>query len=304
MQHSLPSLNALRAFETVSRHLNYRRAADELHVTPAAVKQLVTKLEVSLSIQLFEKKGRCIQLTKVGRSLSNDLSTGFTQIIHSIERVRKQSSRKCLIISVDPSFASSWLIPKLAEFRTLNPELDLLVDASMRVVDLENDNTDIAIRFGVPSNSRFYTQRLFDERLAALCSPIILKGPNKLSKIENLQHVKILRWDLSEFEWARNTQRWNHWKYWLEQVGASHVTPGPGLRVNDYNMALQAAIAGQGMIIGSLPILADMIEQNILCNPFNKVAETDLGYDLVTTQSSLSNIDVRKFVAWISEKVR
>lgn len=304
MSDWLPSLNALRAFETVSRHLNYRKAAEELHVTPAAVKQLVAKLEDSLGVSLLEKRGRGIALTRAGSVVSGDLSKAFTQIAQSVDKLRIQSARKRLIISVDPSFAASWLIPRLDEFRSLNPDIDVLVDSSMRIVDLEHGTTDIAIRFAVPVVEELFTYRLFDEKLSALCSPSLAKGPPKLSRIEDIEQVRLLRWDLSEFEWAVDTQKWNQWKYWLEQVGASHVNPGEGLRINDYNLALQAAIAGQGMIIGSLPVLANLLDSNLLCSPFPEIADTDVGYDLVTTKPAQSRSDVKQFVDWIIEKTK
>jgi LysR family transcriptional regulator, glycine cleavage system transcriptional activator len=302
MNDWLPSLNALRAFETVSRHLNYRKAAEELHVTPAAVKQLVAKLEDSLGIPLLEKRGRGIVLTGAGSVASGDLSKAFTQIAQSVEKLRIRSARKSLIISVDPSFAASWLIPRLDDFRSLNPDIDVLLDSSVRIVDLEHGTTDIAIRFAVPVDEELFTYRLFDEKLAALCSPSLARGPPKLTRIEDLEQVRLLRWDLSEFDWAGDTQKWNQWEHWLEQVGASHVNPGEGLRINDYNLALQAAIAGQGMIIGSLPVLASFLESNLLCSPFPEIAETNVGYDLVTTKSARSRPDVKRFVDWIINK--
>lgn len=300
MSDWLPSLNALRAFETVARHLNYRLAAAELHVTPAAVKQLVAKLEDSLAVSLLEKKGRGLELTNEGKLISSDLSRSFTQISESVQRLRKQTARKRLIISVEPSFAAAWLIPRLDEFRAENTDVDVLVDSSMRIVDLEHDAADIAIRFGVPTNKNYYTIRLFDESLAALCNPSIAKG---LEQIEDIEKVTLIRWDLSEFEWAINTQQWNHWRYWLYEVGAEHIEPSEGLRINDYNLAVQAALAGQGMIIGSLPVLRSLIDQKLLCNPFKEVAHTNIGYDLVTLDSSLSNPYVKKFINWISNKV-
>ncbi len=303
MSSWLPSLNSLRAFETVARHLNYRAAAAELHVTPAAVKQLVKKLEDSLSVTLLAKKGRGLELTDEGKLISSDLSRGFAYISDSVQRLRKRSARKQLIISVDPSFAAAWLIPNLEEFRSHNPDLDIFVDSSMRIVDLETDSADIAIRFGVPVNRNYFTLRLYDEALAALCSPMLANGPPKLSSIEDISHVRLLKWDLSEFGWSKTTQQWNQWRYWLDQVGASHVEPGEGLQINDYNLAVQAAIAGQGMIIGSLPVLASLIEQKLLCNPFREVAHPDIGYDLVALHSAFSNPDVKNFVDWISAKI-
>lgn len=299
----LPSLNALRAFETVSRHLNYRQAADELHVTPAAVKQLVGKLEDAVGTSLLEKRGRGLALTPAGAAVSNDLSRAFRQITDSVEKVRMMAGRQRLIVSVDPSFAAAWLVPRLEVFRIKNPDIDVLIDSSMQIVDLDRSDADIALRFGVPSDDSLVTHRLFDEQLCAFCSPSLAKGPPGINRLQDLERVTLLRWDLSQFEWASNTRKWNSWKHWLAQIGASHITPGKGLRFNDYNLAVQAAIAGQGIVLGSWPILQSLVEANLLITPFPETAITGIGYDLVTTKKALDRDEVRSFLEWINEEV-
>ena len=287
MKNWLPSLNALRAFETVSRHLNYRQAADELHVTPAAVKQLVAKLEDTLGTPLLERRGRHLVLTPAGAFVSGDLSKAFRQINESVEKVRVMAGRQRLIVAVDPSFASAWLVPRLEVFRGKNADIDVLIHSSTQIVDLDRSDSDIAIRFGVPFDDNLVTHRLFDERICAFCSPLIAKGPPAINRLEDLERVTLLCWDLSQFEWASNTRKWNSWKHWLAQVGGKHISLDNGLRFNDYNLAVQAAITGQGMVLGSWPILQSLVEANLLVNPFPAMAITDIGYDLVTTEKAL-----------------
>ena len=303
MSDWLPSLNALRAFETVSRHLNYRQAADELHVTPAAVKQLVGKLEDALGTSLLERQGRGLALTSTGASVSGDLSKAFRQIIDSVEKVRMMAGRQRLIVSVDPSFASAWLVPRLEVFRVKNADIDVLIDSSIKIVNLDRGDSDIAIRFGVPFEDGLVTYRLFDEQICAFCSPSLAKGPPAISRLEDLERVTLLRWDLSQFEWASNTGKWNSWKHWLAQVGGNYISPGTGLRFNDYNLAVQAAIAEQGLVLGSWPILQNLVERNLLVNPFPVAAITDIGYDLVTTKKALERAEVRSFIDWIIEEI-
>jgi LysR family glycine cleavage system transcriptional activator len=303
MNEWLPSLNALRAFEAVARHRSYKKAADELNVTPAAVKQLTTKLEEAIGEPLLERQGRGMKLTKTGAQGNADLTSGFKQISLAVERMRSTQKDPRLIVSVDPSFAAAWLVPRLQDFKSSHPGIEVLVDSSMQIVDLKSGAADIGIRFGVENHRDLISHTLFDEQLCALCSPSLAKGPPKITHLEDLENALLLRWDLSEFEWASTTRRWNYWKTWLAAIGADHIKPGLGAKFNDYNLAVQAAIAGQGFILGSRPILKHLIDSKLLVDPFAISASPGLRYDVVTTKAALSRDDVRQFVDWILKQV-
>lgn len=299
MSDWLPSLNALKAFEAVSRHLNYVRAAEELRVTPAAVKQLVGKLEQALGTQLVKRSGRGLELTSSGQSGCKLLASGFTHIRDAVDMMRTPDTRKRLIVSVEPSFATAWLVPKLDGFRESNGEVDVLIDSSLKIVDLENGAADIAVRFGLTPRDSLVSHRLFDEQLCAFCSPSLASGPRKLNVIDDLRHVTLLHWDLSELSWAHATKRWMGWQPWLAEVGADQIGSATGIRFSDYNLAVQAAIAGQGVVLGSLPVLHNLVEANLLVCPFPDRVMTDIGYDLVTTDRALQRTEVQAFVDWI-----
>jgi LysR family transcriptional regulator, glycine cleavage system transcriptional activator len=304
MSDWLPSLNALRAFETVSRHLNYRLAAEELCVSPAAVKQLVGKLEASLGSPLLERNGRGLALTAQGIAGRDGLALGFRQIVASVEKMRTLSRRQRLIVSVEPSFATAWLVPRLDLFRARNPEVDVLIDSSLQLVDLQQGAADIAIRFGGRPTDGLVTERLFDEELCAFCSPALTTGRSAIRRLEHLERVTLLHWDLSQLQWASSTKKWMGWKPWLKHLGASHIVPGPGIRFSDYNLAMQAAIAGQGVILGSMPILRSLVEARLLVNPFPDKVTTDVGYDLVTTERAKGRPEVFSFIDWILREAK
>lgn len=299
----LPSLNALRAFEATARLLSYRKAADELNVTPAAVKQLVAKLEDVLGEKLVRRDGRKMALTPAGTSGIEDLSTGFRQITRSVERIRRNKTRQRLVVSVDPSFAAAWLVPRLENFKRAFPSIDVLIDSSMQIVDLEGGSAHVGIRFGIESHTGLIAHRLFDEELCAMCSPNLANASPGLSKLEDLEHATLLRWDTSQFEWATNTRRMNYWRSWLEAVGARKLRPGKGMDFTDYNLAVQAAIAGHGVILGSRPILEPLLTGQLLVDPFNLSSKPGYGYDVVTTEKALEREDVRAFVDWILNSV-
>ena len=299
MSNWLPSLNALKAFEAVSRHLNYAHAAEELGVTPAAVKQLVGKLEAVLGTTLVRRDGRGLALTSSGRSGRDALTGGFAQIRDAVERMRVRETRKRLIVSVEPSFATAWLVPRLERFRQENDGIDVLIDSSLKIVDLERGAADLAVRFGPQPEKSLVSHRLFDEQLCAFCSPSLASGPQGLKTLEDLNRATLLHWDLSHLDWADATRRWMGWQPWLAEVGADHIASDRGTRFSDYNLAVQAAIAGQGVVLGSLPVLGDLLATGLLVCPVLERVVTDIGYDVVTTGRALQRPEVRVFRDWI-----
>lgn len=299
----LPSLNALRAFEALSRHLNYVRAADELNVTPAAVKQLVGKLEDGVGTTLVRRDGRGLALTAAGLAGRDGLSAGFGRIREAVSKMRASGARKRLVVSAEPSFAVAWLVPRLERFREHNTDIDVLIDSSLKIADLKRADADIAIRFGASPDASLVRHRLFDEQLCAFCSPALTLGPQKLEKLDDLERATLLHWELSEMHWAHATKRWMGWRPWLFELGAHHIDADRGTRFSDYNLAVQAAIAGHGVVLGSLPVLADLVEAGLLVSPFPDRVVTDIGYDLVTTVRASERPDVRAFSDWIRDEV-
>lgn len=299
MANWLPSLNALRAFETTERDRSYKKAAAELSVTPAAVKQLVTKLEQAIGEPLLVFLGNHMEMTQIGAQGFMDLTNAFLQISFAVQRMRDNRELTRLVVSVEPSFASAWLVPRLQSFKALHPRIEILVSSSMEIADLDGGMADIGIHFGVSPQSVLITHRLFDEHLSALCSPGLAYGPPGLPKLEDIKDIPHLRWDLSDYGWATTTAKWNHWLTWLDAVGASRISPRMGVKFTDYNQAVQAAVAGQGFVLGSKTILKSFLEKGLLVDPFGVSAHPIIGYNVVTTASAMKSQNVRDFVDWI-----
>jgi len=298
----LPSLNALRAFEAVCRHLNYAHAATELRVTPAAVKQLVQKLEAALGTALVKRSGRGLALTREGRAGFEGLLGGFAQISMAVGHMRAQSRRQRLIVSAEPSFATAWLVPRLNRFRQAHEEIDVLLDSSLRIVDLGSGEADVAIRFGAAPDRRLVTRRLFDERICALCSPALVSGAPHLRRLDDLRRATLLHWDTSGLTWASATRDWMDWQSWFARAGIADVSLERQIVFGDYNLALQAAIAGHGVVLGSHPILRDVIAAGLLVEPFGMILDASIGYDVVMTPEALERPQVRNFTDWIASE--
>jgi LysR family glycine cleavage system transcriptional activator len=305
MSNWLPSLNALRAFEVTARKKSYRKAAEELGVTTAAVKQLVEKLESLLGEKLFLGRGQNLKITSVGEVGLEELSISFKQIERTVNRMKSYKNKNRIVITCEPSFASAWLVPRLNKFKTLNPSIEVLIDSSPKVVSLSDGSIDLAIRFGVNDySSRLNVERLYDESLAPYCSPSLIHGSKKISKFSEIENYPLLRWDTSQFNWSNNTKRWMDWENWIKFAKLDttlNLNYGP--KFTEYNLALQCAIAGQGFILGSTPVLSDLIKKGLLIDPFNLSIKTDLGYDLVYEKKAFIKPEIEKFISWIvSEK--
>lgn len=297
----LPSLHALRAFEAVSRHLSYQKAAEELNVTPAATKQLVGKLEAALGRPLLRRRGRGLELTQDGQAGQADLAVAMRYMSSCVAKMRRQERSNKLIVSVESSFATAWLVPRLEEFRTRHADINVLIDSSQHLVDLHQGDVDVAIRYGVEQDKTLVVHRLFDDQIFPACSPSLAGGSPKLEQLDDLAGTTLIHWDISHLAWARETRRWFTWDSWFAHVGAGHLRSDQGLHFNDYGLAVQAAVAGQGVVLASWPILKEPISAGLLVCPFSEKVTTDIGYDLVTTPSAATRAEANAFISWLTD---
>lgn len=299
MFSKLPSLNALRAFEATARHLSFTRAAKELSVTPAAVKQLVTKLEAWIGQPLLRKQGQSLVLTDAGRAGCLHLSGGLRQMADAVEAMRPSPARRRLTVSADPFFAATWLVPRLTRFRDLHPASDVLIDSSMEICDLRRDDADVAIRYGATKEDGLHYTRLFEDRITPVFSPRLVDELPRITKIDDLRQATLLHWDLSSTPWARATAHWFSFETWFEKSGLGTPEAARSIHFSDYNLAVQAAIAGQGVVLGSWPILRSAMEAGLLIAPFGRPLYTDIGYDMVTIDPGQLSPAVRDFCDWL-----
>lgn len=297
----MPSLNALRAFECVARHLSYRAAADELRVTPGAVKQLVLKLEDALGLKLVERKGHSLVLTPVGEAGKEGCSLAMRQLRDAVRTMRRHQTSHRVIVSVEASLATTWLSSRLDEFWQLHPDIDLLVDASQQIIDLENSEVDVAIRYGVPRDADLWTMRLFKDLVFPACSPLLAEGPPRLVALEQLCEVPLIHWNTAHMPWAHATKRWFSWSDWFRHVGLQQAKAAAGKEFSDYGLAVQAATAGQGVMLAGWPALQDTLDAGLLVCPFkDSIVETDIGFDLVTQHETYQRPEVAAFVDWLT----
>ncbi|MEL7466032.1 MAG: LysR substrate-binding domain-containing protein [Pseudomonadota bacterium] len=291
----LPSLNALRAFGAVARHLSYRKAAEELSVTPAAVKQLVSKLEAAVGAPLLRRDGRALALTAAGEAGRDDVARGMEHLTEAVAKMRAASVGRRLIVTAEASLATAWLAPKLADFKAAHPEINVLLDSSQDIVDLAASDADVAIRYGAAPGDGRSARRLFPDEIFAACSPALAET----IRAEGIGAAPLIHWDLSLAPQAANTRRWFAWSVWFEAADLPAPERDAGLRFSDYNLAVQAAVAGQGLVLASWPILRDTFEAGLLVSPFETRVVTDIGYDAIVAPGAEAREEARAFVDWL-----
>jgi len=287
---SLPPLNALKVFEVVARHLNFRLAADELGVTQAAVAQQVRGLEASLGIKLFERLPRGLALTHAGRGYGASVRKAFELLTEATQMLRPEPSH--LTVSVTPTFASKWLIPKLGRFTDAHPDIDLRVLASDRLSHFQTDAVDIAVRYGRPPfGPGLNVERLLDQRIIAVGSPGLLDALGKPESFEHLQRYLLLH------------DAHNFWPQFIAQVFADPVQAVPkNVRFNQTSLAIEAAIAGQGLALASPFFVQDDIAAGRLALVFEHEMATDAGFYLVWPRKARSVPGLADVRQWLLEQ--
>lgn len=253
--HRLPPLNALRAFEAAARHLTFRQAADELGVTQGAVAQQVRGLETDLGVALFQRLPRRLALTDEGRAFLPNIRRAFELIQDASALLRPEPAR--LTISVTPSLATKWLIPCLPDFVADNPMVDLRIVATETLSSFQTDGVDIAIRQGRPPfGAGLIADLLFPQQLIAVCSPRLMAAGESEWPAEALQDHVLLH------------DTHNFWPDFFEQALSLKMRPeAKRMRFNQTGLAIDAAVAGQGVALASRILAAADLEAGRLVQP-------------------------------------
>ena len=296
----LPPLTALRAFEATARHLSFSRAAEELFVTPAAISHQIKAIEAFVGVALFARAGRAVSLTEAGRAFLPNLSEGFAKFADAMAALRRHHAQQHLSVSSAPSFAARWLLPRLEAFARLHPGIDVRLSASMDLVDLVRDGFDVAIRFGWGRYPGLRVDKLFDEVVVPMCSPALLRGDRPLRVVSDLQHHTLLHDDSMKTLDAAAPD----WRMWLKAAGTSDVEPNRGLRFDQSEHAIQAALNGAGVALGRLSLVRDDLEAERLVLPFNVSLTVVPAYYVVATEKSADTPRIAAFRAWLLDEAK
>jgi LysR family glycine cleavage system transcriptional activator len=259
----LPSLAGLRAFEAAARHLSFKRAAEELHVTPTAISHQVRQLEAAIGAPLFERRTRQVVLTPEGHVLLPVLSAGFDSFARAVDGLTRRGRRAVVTLSATPAFAAKWLVPRLAAFRKRRPDIDLTLLATLDLVDVKSGAADLALRYGRGPYPDLVAEQLTVDRFAPVASPRL-----GLRKPADLKSATLLHSD-----WRRSDPKNPTWRHWLKLAGLDGVDPRAGLRFSDETHAIQATVAGNGVALHSLLLVHEELTAGTLVVPFGPQIE-------------------------------
>jgi len=294
MSRRLPPLNSLKAFDAAARHLSFTRAADELFVTQAAVSHQIKSLEEFLGIKLFIRRSRTLLLTHEGQAYWPSIRKMFEQLGEATERLKMVGASGALTVSVIPTFAVTWLVPRLNKFSELYPEIDVRLKSCDYIVDFARDDVDVQIYFGMESDysDNLHVECLLKEYLVPVCAPELLDGERPLNTPDDLRHHTLLHDESTRI-----------WKDWLDMAGVKGVNLNSGPIFSHSNLILQAARYGQGIAIGHSVLAQLDIQSGRLVRPFDLVLSSQYSYDIVCPRAWTDQPKITAFREWVKNTI-
>lgn len=289
MSRTLLPLTALRAFESAARHRSFTRAAEELHVTQAAVSHQVKSLEQHIGVELFRRQPRSLILTTEGEALLPELRDAFDRMAAAIDRLGRQAGSRTLIVSLLTTFALTWLVPRLHRFQALHPDIDVRMTANPRLTDFTREDVDIAIRASAEPDPGLFAMRLFGDKLTPLCGR---RFRDRLKTLDDLRKVPLI-----------DTGTEPEWPIWLKAVGLADLKPRRSLIFDSTKIAVEAAIAGAGVALGPTSLFREDLAEGHLFQPFPQEVESGKAWWLVCPHPFVERPKIRAFIQWIEQEL-
>ena len=294
----IPALDFFRGFEAAARHMSFTKAAEELFITQSAVSRQIQALEGRLEVKLFTRRNRGLALTEAGQQMYRAADVALRTLREAAERISPGATQKMVTVTSSMAFCSLWLIPRLTAFRKAHPDVDVRISANNQVLDLDRERIDLAIRYCPVAAAPPGSIRMFGEEIVPVCSPVLLKDRARpLKAPADLRHHSLLHFDDTDASIP-----WLAWNVWLESAGLPELRPAGTLRFSHYDQVVRAALGGQGVALGRLPLVTNFIADGSLVVPFAADYVTDRAYFIVRSGATRTRGDVDDFVAWLIEE--
>jgi LysR family transcriptional regulator, glycine cleavage system transcriptional activator len=271
-----PSLDALRIFVVAASHLSFTDAANELNLTQSAISHRIRGLEEELRLALFTRHTRRLELTAQGRTLARKIGQAIGEIDRSIVELARPDDAGPLKVTMLPSFASHWLIPRLPRIRSRHPNLDVQVIADRRLFDLRAEGIDLAIRFCRAPQTGYTATRLMGDRVFPVCAPELLRQSGPITSVEALLALPLLHDSATDTDGSDSA-----WRSWLGHLGRPDLACHAGQRFSDAGMLIDAAALGLGVALGRASLVADRLASGALVCPLKLVTPTGFSYYLL-----------------------
>lgn len=300
MALNFPGTRALKTFEAAARHLNFTRAADELGLTPAAVSHQIKEIEDQLGVALFTRTSRTIRLTEGGAVLLDAAVDALDLLTRAAARARKMERGTSLLrVTLSPTFASKWLMPRLNSFRKTYADIELRFDITDAVRDFDFDDVDVGVRFGVGKYAGLCSHRLFDDVVIPVCSPALLSGDQPLREPRDL-----LNHTLCHVDWSIQGLTWPTWSMWMAAAGIEDFDDSRCMVFDDSAHAVQAAIDGNAVALADFAMVASDLSTGRLLRPFELGIRygPDFAYFLVYAERHADDPRIAAFRAWMLEQ--
>lgn len=299
MSYPLPSLNALRAFEAAARHLSFTKAAKSLHVTQGAISHQVKNLEAELGVMLFERLPRKLRLTPEGQVLADACQVAFERLSSTAERLKDGSKGRVLTVSLSPSLAVRWLMPRLHHFTDTYPEFDLRLSASDALVDFKKSDVHMAIRYGPGPYPGLSHEILLRDEVFPVCAPKLMQGKHALRSPGDLKHHILLEDSILKADPRRPS-----WLRWLRLAGLAQLHPR-GQRVFGHaDLVLEAALHGHGVALGRSTLVQGDLQSGRLVRPFDLSYRSDFSYHLVMPMQNRHHYPITLFTDWLKAQAK
>jgi len=292
MQTRTPPLGTLKAFRAAAHCLSYTQAADELSVTQAAISHQIKSLEGFLNTALFVRGNRSLALSDAGSRFLPYVDQMFTLLDQGLQQLKSHSSESTLTVTLLPSFASRWLVPRLGLFLKSNPEIDFRLAPSRNITNFQTEDIDLAIRYGSGSYPGLVSIHLMDEDIYPVCSPDIMHGPHPLLKPSDLKHHVLLHDDGH-----------GDWRKWLVAAQVNDVDPSKGPVYTDSAMAVQSAIEGDGVALARSKLVQDDITRGQLLKPFEISQPSNFSYYVVYPEERPPSQAMLEFIQWLQQQI-
>jgi len=296
--HQLPSLDPLKGFVAAARHLSFTRAATELFLTQSAISRQIQTLEEQLGLRLFERSTRQLRLTTEGEILFRAASDMLDRLGSVVASLQAAERKPRVTVSATIAFVSLWLVPRLSDFQARHPDIDVRISADNRVVDLEREEVDLAVRFTAPAEAPRGSRHLFDESVLPVASPAVAAALGGRLNAASLERATLLVFeDGSDFATLK-------WSAWLAALGLAGSQPQAMIQFNHYDQTVRAAEAGQGVALGRRALIADALAAGRLVPLVEQAtAMDDRAYFLVRSGRPRT-VAVDAFAAWMEDQAK
>jgi LysR family glycine cleavage system transcriptional activator len=306
--HRPLAVGPLRAFEAVARRLSFSAAADELFLTQPAISRQIKALEDELGAPLFVRGTRKVELTNAGAQLLRTVLPLLQRLDQTVQQVRRARGRRHVSVATFASFASLWLLPRLRTFEAMHPDIDIRISATDAMVELDDPETDLILRYCLPDEAPPGTHRLFDEVITPVVSCAFAQQAGRGSTPRLAQPADLAQHTLLEEDDHRRSAEYLSWRRWLRDNDVPKLEPARWLYLNFTYQQVQAALSGGGVALGRIAMIGDSLARGDLVEPFGAARRMLSPYaywlfDLAMLRGErVSRPEVRAFLEWLAEQ--